>query len=90
VVTALALTWLNPHVYLDTVVMLGSIAHQHGSDGRWWFGGGAALASLLWFAGLGWGARRASRLLASPRAWRALDVLIGVTMLGITLMLAVG
>ena len=90
VLTALALTWLNPHVYLDTVVMLGSIAQQQGAEGRWWFGGGAALGSVVWFAGLGWGARRASGLLASPRAWRALDVLIGVTMLVIALMLAVG
>ena len=90
VVTALALTWLNPHVYLDTVLMLGSIAAQHGPEGRWWFGGGAALGSLVWFAGLGWGAGRASGLLASPRAWRVLDVLIGLTMLGIAGMLAVG
>jgi L-lysine exporter family protein LysE/ArgO len=90
VATALALTWLNPHVYLDTVLMLGSIAHQHGAAGRWWFGAGAALGSLLWFAGLGWGARRASGLLESARAWRVLDVVIGVTMLGIALLLAAG
>jgi L-lysine exporter family protein LysE/ArgO len=90
VVTALALTWLNPHVYLDTVLMLGSIANQHGTGGRWWFGAGAALGSLVWFAGLGWGARRASGLLASARAWRALDVVIGLTMLGIAVMLAGG
>jgi len=90
VVTALALTWLNPHVYLDTVLMLGSIAHQHGPEGRWWFGGGAALGSLVWFTGLGWGAHRASGLLASRRAWRVLDVAIGLTMLGIAAMLALG
>src|SRR6478752_1060705 len=54
---ALALTWLNPHVYLDTVVLLGSIAAVHGSTGRWWFAGGAATASLLWFTALGFGAR---------------------------------
>ena len=90
VLTALALTWLNPHVYLDTVLMLGSIAQQQGAGGRWWFGGGAALGSLVWFAGLGWGAQRASGLLASPRAWRVLDVLIGVTMLGIAVVLALG
>ncbi len=88
VVTALALTWLNPHVYLDTVLMLGSIANQHGPVGRWWFGGGAALGSLLWFVGLGAGAHRASGLLASARAWQVLDVVIGVTMLGIAAMLA--
>ena len=62
--TAMALTWLNPHVYLDTVLLLGSIANQHG-DGRWWFGAGAAVASLLWFTALGYGARLAHGLLAS-------------------------
>ncbi len=88
--TALALTWLNPHVYLDTVLLLGSIANQHGLGGRWWFGGGAALASVLWFTGLGWGARLGSGLLASRRAWQLLDVVIGLTMLGIAVLLAMG
>ena len=50
VLTATALTWLNPHVYLDTVLLLGSIANTHG-EGRWWFAVGAGLASLLWFSG---------------------------------------
>jgi L-lysine exporter family protein LysE/ArgO len=90
VLTALALTWLNPHVYLDTVLLLGSIANQHGTDGRWWFGGGAALGSVVWFVGLGLGARRMAGLLASQRSWQVLDVLIGLTMLGIAAMLAVG
>jgi L-lysine exporter family protein LysE/ArgO len=90
VLTALALTWLNPHVYLDTVLLLGSIANQHGDAGRWWFGAGAAVASLLWFAGLGWGARLGSGLLASRRAWQVLEVVIGLTMLGIALLLAMG
>ena len=90
VVTAVALTWLNPHVYLDTVLLLGSIAQQHGSDGRWWFALGAGVASIAWFTGLGYGARRASGILASPRAWQVLDVLIGLTMLAIALMLALG
>ena len=90
VLTALALTWLNPHVYLDTVLLLGSIANQHGVEGRWWFGGGAALGSLVWFAALGWGARLGSRLLASHRAWQVLDVMIGLTMLGIAVLLAMG
>ena len=85
-----ALTWLNPHVYLDTVLLVGSIANTHGSSGRWWFATGASAASLLWFSGLGFGARLASPLLARPRAWQVLDVLIGLTMLGIALMLAVG
>jgi L-lysine exporter family protein LysE/ArgO len=87
---ATALTWLNPHVYLDTVLLVGSIANTHGHPGRWWFAAGAVLASVLWFSALGFGARFASPLLALPRAWQLLDVLIGLTMLGIALMLAVG
>jgi len=90
VLTATALTWLNPHVYLDTVLLLGSIANTHGSDGRWWFAAGAGLASLLWFSGLGFGARLLSPLLAVPRAWQVLDVLIGVTMLAIAVLLVSG
>ena len=82
VLTATALTWLNPHVYLDTVLLLGSIANTHGDD-RWWFATGAGAASLLWFSGLGFGARLLSPLLTRPRAWQVLDVLIGITMLGI-------
>ncbi|SDE12319.1 LysE/ArgO family amino acid transporter [Nocardioides lianchengensis] len=87
---ATALTWLNPHVYLDTVLLLGSIANTHGSDGRWGFAAGAGAASLLWFSGLGFGARLLSPLLARPRAWQVLDVLIGVTMLAIAVSLALG
>ena len=90
VITATALTWLNPHVYLDTLLLLGSIANTHGHDGRWWFAAGAGAASLLWFSGLGFGARLLSPLLARPRAWQVLDVLIGLTMLGIALVLALG
>jgi L-lysine exporter family protein LysE/ArgO len=85
-----ALTWLNPHVYLDTVLLVGSIANTHGSDGRWWFAAGASLGSVLWFSGLGFGARLLSPLLARPRAWQVLDVLIALTMLGIAVMLALG
>jgi L-lysine exporter family protein LysE/ArgO len=84
--TAVALTWLNPHVYLDTVLLLGSIANAH--EHRWWFATGAGAASLLWFAALGFGARLASPLLARPRAWQVLDVLIGLTMLVIAVGLA--
>jgi L-lysine exporter family protein LysE/ArgO len=90
VLTATALTWLNPHVYLDTVLLLGSIANSHGTDDRWWFAAGAGLASLLWFSGLGFGARLLSPVLALPRAWQVLDVLIGLTMLGIAALLALG
>jgi L-lysine exporter family protein LysE/ArgO len=90
VVRVTALTWLNPHVYLDTVLLVGSIANTQGPSGRWWFAAGAVVASLLWFAGLGYGARVLSPLLARPRAWQVLDVLIGLTMLAIAVMLALG
>ncbi|MEU2556948.1 LysE/ArgO family amino acid transporter [Streptomyces sp. NPDC013313] len=80
VLTCLALTWLNPHVYLDTVFLLGSLAADRGPL-RWTFGLGAALASLCWFAALGFGARLLGRLLARPTAWRVLDGLVALTML---------
>jgi L-lysine exporter family protein LysE/ArgO len=86
----LALTWLNPHVYLDTVVLLGSVANAHGGTGRWWFAAGACLGSALWFAGLGFGARLAAGLLATPRAWQVLDLLIAATMIAIAVKLAAG
>jgi L-lysine exporter family protein LysE/ArgO len=87
---AVALTWLNPHVYLDTVLLLGSIAAHHGPTGKWWFAAGAGAASIVWFTGLGYGARLAAPLLARPRAWQVLDVLIGLTMLTIAYQLARG
>ncbi|HEX4471503.1 MAG TPA: LysE/ArgO family amino acid transporter [Nocardioides sp.] len=90
VVQATALTWLNPHVYLDTVLLLGSIAAHHGPSGKWWFAAGAGLGSILWFTGLGYGARLAAPLLSRPRAWQVLDVLIGLTMLTIAYSLARG
>lgn len=80
VLTCLALTWLNPHVYLDTVFLLGSIAADQGAL-RWTFGLGAAAASLCWFTGLGLGARLLSRYLSRPSAWRLLDGLVAATML---------
>ena len=79
--TCLALTYLNPHVYLDTVLLLGSVAQQHAH--RWLFGLGAAVASLTWFTVLGAGAHRLAPVLARPVAWRVLDGLIAVVMLGI-------
>jgi L-lysine exporter family protein LysE/ArgO len=85
---ALAFTWLNPHVYLDTVVLLGSVANAHGPSGRWWFAVGAGTASAIWFTGLGFGARLVAPLLATPRAWQILDLLIGVTMVLLALKLA--
>ncbi|TIC82927.1 LysE/ArgO family amino acid transporter [Nocardioides sp. GY 10127] len=90
VLQAVALTWLNPHVYLDTVLLLGSLASSHGHPGRWWFALGAALGSTLWFVALGYGARFAGRLFARPVAWRVLDTVIGVTMLTIAASLALG
>ena len=88
--TTLALTWLNPHVYLDTVVLLGSLANQHGPDGRWAFAAGAVLGSVLWFTALGYGARLLSRVLADPRAWRVLDVLIAAVMAVLAVRLMAG
>lgn len=90
VLRATVLTWLNPHVYLDTLLLLGSVANHQGAGGRWWFAAGAGLASIVWFSGLGYGARYASRWLSSATAWRVLDLLIGLVMLGIALELALG
>jgi L-lysine exporter family protein LysE/ArgO len=90
VLQATALTWLNPHVYLDTVLLLGSIAAHHGPTGKWWFAVGACAGSVLWFSGLGYGARLLSPVLTRPRAWQVLDVLIGLTMLAIAASLASG
>lgn len=87
--TALALTWLNPHVYLDTVFLLGSIAATHG-DGRWSFAAGAGLASILWFASLGFGARLLGRWLRRESAWRWLDGGIAAVMWVIAVRLAMG
>ncbi|MFF9520585.1 LysE/ArgO family amino acid transporter [Streptomyces achromogenes] len=80
VLTCLAMTWLNPHVYLDTVFLLGSLAADRGPL-RWTFGLGAALASVCWFTALGFGARLLGRYLARPGAWRVLDGLVAATML---------
>jgi len=87
--TCLALTFLNPHVYLDTVVLLGTLASQQG-DARWRFGAGAAAASLVWFFGLGFGARRLAGLFAKPSTWRVLDGVIALTMIGLGVSLALG
>ncbi|MGV9907856.1 LysE/ArgO family amino acid transporter [Streptomyces tendae] len=89
VLTCLALTWLNPHVYLDTVFLLGSVAADRGPL-RWTFGLGAAVASLVWFAALGFGARYLGRFLARPAAWRVLDGLVAATMIVLGLSLVAG
>ncbi len=84
--TTLAFTFLNPHVYLDTVLLLGSIGNQYG-HGRWLFALGASMSSIAWFCGLGYGARVSSRLMSRPSTWRALECSIGVIMLLIALKL---
>lgn len=81
-VVVLGLTFLNPHVYLDTVLLLGTIGSTFG-DARWWFAAGAILASALWFATLGFGARVLSPLMARPVTWRILDIAIGAVMAAI-------
>jgi L-lysine exporter family protein LysE/ArgO len=90
VVTVVALTWLNPHVYLDTVILLGSVANQQRGSERWWFAGGAMLGSLLWFSALGFGARLLRPLFARPVSWRVLDGLIAVVMLSLGIRMAFG
>ena len=88
-VTALTLTWLNPHVYLDTVLLLGTLANQHG-DLRWWFGAGAAVGSVIWFSALGYGAKFLRPIFAKPGAWRVLDALIAAVMLFLGMKMALG
>ena len=85
--TCAALTFLNPHVYLDTVVLLGALANEH-RDERWLFGVGAVTASAVWFVGLGLGARQLAGLFARPLTWRILDGLIAVMMIGLGTSLA--
>ena len=97
--TSLALTWLNPHVYLDTVLLLGSLAagyaaaHAEGAGDpdavRWLFGAGAMVASIAWFTALGFGARLLAPVFARPGAWRVLDGAIAVVMatIGVSLLL---
>ncbi len=90
ILTTLAFTWLNPHVYLDTVMLLGSIANQQGATDRWWWALGAVSASFTWFFLLGFGARLLKPLFARPVAWRILDGLIATLMIGLGASLIVG
>ena len=83
--TCLALTWLNPHVYLDTVVLLGAVAAQY--EDRLNFALGAMTASFVFFFALGYGARLLAPLFAKPRAWQVLDVVIGIVMWAIAVKL---
>ncbi|MBB3963826.1 LysE/ArgO family amino acid transporter [Rhizobium metallidurans] len=80
VATCLAFTFLNPHVYLDTVVLLGSLSAAYQGADRLAYGLGAVTASFVWFFGLGYGARLLQPVFAKPAAWRVLDVLIGIVM----------
>jgi L-lysine exporter family protein LysE/ArgO len=79
IAACLAFTWLNPAVYLDTLVLLGSVAQAH--PGRqWWFGGGAALGSVVWFAALAAAAASAHSLLTRRAVWRGVDCVVAVIM----------
>lgn len=89
VATTLALTWLNPHVYLDTVVLMGGVGSTYG-DLRWWFAGGAVVASWAWFWGLGHGARLLAPFLRRPGAWRVVDGVIAAIMVVVAVSLVAG
>ena len=83
VLTCLGFTFLNPHVYLDTVILLGSLANQRGPDGRWIYGLGSVAASFGWFFSLGFFARKLGPVFARPRAWQILDGGIALIMTGL-------
>lgn len=85
IAACLAFTFLNPHVYLDTVVLLGALSSRYDGAARVAYGLGAAMASFVWFFGLGYGARLLQPVFARPAAWRALDILIGLVMAAIGL-----
>ena len=87
VLSVLGFTFLNPHVYLDTVILLGSIGNQFGPD-KWWFAIGGAVASVVWFSSIGFGAKAASRFMSKPIFWKVLDSLIALVMFSIAIMLA--
>lgn len=87
VAAVLGFTFLNPHVYLDTVILLGSIGNQFGTD-KWWFALGASLGSVLWFSAIGFGAKAASGLMKKPVFWKVLDSIIAAVMFSIAILLA--
>jgi len=87
VTTCLAFTFLNPHVYLDTVVLLGSLSANYQGTARVAYAVGAMLGSFVWFFSLGYGARLLQPLFAKPAAWRVLDVIIGLIMAALALSL---
>ena len=86
--TVLALTYLNPHVYLDTVIFVGSLANQFASD-RWFFAIGASVASLLWFSSIGFGAQAASTIMSKPIFWKIFDTFVAIVMFSIAFTLAI-
>ncbi|MCS6580354.1 LysE/ArgO family amino acid transporter [Curtobacterium citreum] len=90
VLTMLVFTWANPHVYLDTLVFLGSVANQQGADDRWLWTIGAVAASCLWFGALGFGGRLLRPLFEKPLTWRVFDGLVAVVMLAFGALLLVG
>jgi len=90
IATVLALTFLNPHVYLDTVLLVGGLSTRFEGDARLAYTAGAMLASFVWFFSLGYGARLLTPIFAKPRAWQVLDVLIAIVMAAIGLSLVVG
>jgi L-lysine exporter family protein LysE/ArgO len=79
VAACLAFTWLNPGVYLDTIVLLGSVAHAQ-TPRQWWFGAGAAIASVVWFVALASAAYLAQAFLTRPRVWRGVDCFVAAVM----------
>jgi len=87
ILSTLALSLLNPHVYLDTVILLGSLAARFSGASRLLFAVGAMTASLVWFYGIGYGARLLAPLFGKPAAWRLLDAVVGCTMWGIAVSL---
>lgn len=88
VMMCLAFTWLNPHVYLDTVILLGSISTQYQPQ-QWLFGAGAVTASGVFFFALGYGAKFLAPVFAKAKAWQILELIIGLVMLSIALSLVI-
>ena len=87
ITTVVAMSLLNPHVYLDTVIFVGGVGNTFGAD-RWYFAYGAMLASAIWFTGIGYGAKAASRFMAKPVFWKVLDSVIAVIMFALAITLA--
>lgn len=86
ILSVLGFTWLNPHVYLDTVLLVGSIGSQY-DEKRWIFALGASIASLIWFIGLGYGSKAAAKVMSRPITWKVLDIFIALVMTTIAISL---